>query len=32
MRLFIILVTSIMLLTACGNTDDAQPVEEEQMD
>ena len=29
MRLFIILITSIMLLTACGNTNDAQPVEED---
>ena len=27
MRLFIILFTSIMLLAACGNADDAQPVE-----
>ena len=29
MRLFIILITSIMLLTACGNTDDAQLVAED---
>lgn len=29
MRLFVILVTSIMLLTACRNTDDAQRVEED---
>lgn len=29
MRVFVILVTSIMLLTACRNTDDAQRVEED---